>query len=113
MTEELLSGNWWLVRAEYPVACDASITEVIESDEDPLDDVDYVHELIEECVNSYGYLNDFYYDEDLDDSEEEQYDQWYSDQCEGIELNSEKITQKTIDKYGFEWLTSRINGRLY
>ena len=38
--EELISGNWWLVRAIYPVACDASINEVVESDEDPLNEVD-------------------------------------------------------------------------
>ena len=30
--EELISGNWWLVRAIYPIAGDASINEVFESD---------------------------------------------------------------------------------
>ena len=35
--EELISGNWWLVRAIYPVACDASINEVFESDEEMIE----------------------------------------------------------------------------
>ena len=52
--EELISSNWWLVRAIYPVACDASINEVLESDEDPLNEVDYANELKEDCVNSFG-----------------------------------------------------------
>ena len=43
--EELMSGNWWLVRAIYPVACNASINEVFESDDDPLNEVDYANEL--------------------------------------------------------------------
>lgn len=30
--KEFLNDNWWLVVARYPVACDASITEVIKSD---------------------------------------------------------------------------------
>lgn len=72
--EELISGNWWLVRAIYPIAGDASINEVFESDEDPLEEADYANELREECVNSFSYLDDFCYDEDSDDSEEEQYD---------------------------------------
>ena len=86
--EELMSGNWWLVRAIYPVACDASINEVFESDEDPLNEVDYANELREECVNSFGYLDDFNYDEDSYDSEEEQYDMWYRDQLYAISLES-------------------------
>ena len=102
--EELVSGNWWLVRAIYPVACDASINEVFESDEDPLNEVDYANELREECVDSFGYLNDFSYDSD--DSEE--YDMWYRDQLDAISLESEKITEQTIDEYGLKWLNSHI-----
>ena len=106
--EELLSGDWWLVRAEYPVSCDASIYHVIEADEDPLYDDDYMHELAEECVITYSYLNSFCYDSSLDEDEDEQYDQWYSDQYEGVEISSENLTEKTIDKYGLDWLSSRI-----
>ena len=106
--EELLSGNWWLVRAIYPVACDASINEVFESDEDPLNEVDYANELREECVDSFGYLDDFNYDEDSYDSEEEQYDMWYRDQLDAISLESERITEQTIDKYGLEWLNDYL-----
>ena len=102
--EELISGNWWLVRAIYPVACDASINEVFESD--PLNEVDYANELREECVDSFGYLNDFNYDSY--DSEEEQYDMWYQDQLDAISLESERITEQTIDEYGLEWLNSHI-----
>lgn len=104
--EELLSGDWWLVRAEYPVSCDASIYEVFESDEDPLNEVDYANELTDECINSYGYLNDFYYDSNSDS--DEQYEQWYQDQCDSISLSSEKITEETIDRYGLDWLSARI-----
>ena len=106
--EEFLNGNWWLVIAKYPVACDASINEVFESDEDPLNEVDYANELREECVNSFGYLDDFNYDEDSDDSEEEQYDMWYRDQLYAVSLESERITEKTIDKYGLEWLNDYL-----
>ena len=102
--EELISGNWWLVRAIYPVACDASINEVFESD--PLNEVDYANELREECVDSFGYLDDFNYDSY--DSEEEQYDMWYRDQLYAISLESERITEQTIDEYGLEWLNSHI-----
>ena len=49
--EEFLNGNWWLVIARYPVACDASINEVIESDEDPTLELSYANELRDECVN--------------------------------------------------------------
>ena len=105
--EELISGNWWLVRAIYPVACDASINEVLESDEDPLNEVDYANELKEDCVNSFSYLDDFIY-ENSDDSEEEQYDMWYRDQLDAISLESERITEQTIDEYGLEWLNNHI-----
>ena len=106
--EELISGNWWLVRAIYSVVCDASINEVFESDEDPLNKVNYANELRDECVNSFGYLDDFSYDEDSDDSEEEQYDMWYQDQLYAISLESERITEQTIDKYGLEWLNNYL-----
>ena len=46
--EEFLNGNWWLVIAKYPVACDASINEVIESEEDPTLESSYANELIDE-----------------------------------------------------------------
>ena len=106
--EELISGNWWLVRAIYPIAGDASINEVFESDEDPLEEADYANELREECVNSFSYLDDFCYDEDSDDSEEEQYDMWYQDQKDAISLESERITEQTIDECGLEWLNRHI-----
>lgn len=106
--EELIHGNWWLVRAMYPVVCDASINEVFKSDEDPLDDAEYANELREECVNSFSYLDDFNYDEDSDDSEEEQYDMWFQDLKEAVSLESERITEKTIDEYGLEWLNNHI-----
>lgn len=106
--EELISGNWWLVKAIYPIAGDASINEVFESDEDPLEEVDYANELREECVDSFSYLDDFCYDEDSDDSEEEQYDMWYQNQKDAISLESERITEQTIDECGLEWLNNYI-----
>lgn len=108
--KEFLNDNWWLVVARYPVACDASITEVIKSDEDPTLDPMYAVELIEECVDSFGYLNELHYDEELDNlegySEEEQYNDWYEQQKEDIQLTSERINKNIIDEYGLELLNN-------
>ena len=108
--KEFLNDNWWLVVARYPVACDASITEVIKSDEDPTLDSMYAVELIEECVDSFSYLDEFCYDEELDNlegySEEEQYTDWYEQQKEDIQLTSERINKNIIDEYGLELLNN-------
>lgn len=110
MTEEefLKDGDWWLVTAKYPVACDASIQEVIESEDDPLKDSSYENELIEECVDSFSYLNEFEYNDTLEISEDEQYDYWYDSQREGVEVYSMKIDEDLIDEYGLEWLNDKI-----
>ena len=139
--EEFLKGNWWLVIAKYPVACDASIKEVIESKEDPTLESSYVNELIEECVDSFGYLDEFTYDPDLEESEEDptlesdyanelsdecinsfsyldspdideddesQFEDWYEQQLEDIELEAIKIDEKVIDEYGVKWLNDYL-----
>lgn len=110
--EEFLNGNWWLVIAKYPVACDASIKEVIESEEDPTLESSYANELIEECVDSFGYLDEFTYDPDLEEGEEygeeDQFEDWYEQQREGIELEAIKIDEKVIDEYGIEWLNDYL-----
>ena len=108
--KEFLNDNWWLVVARYPVACDASIIEVIKSDEDPTLDSMYADELVEECVDSFSYLDEFCYDEELDNlegySEEEQYTDWYEQQKEDIQLTSERINKNIIDEYGLELLNN-------
>ena len=110
--EEFLNGNWWLVIAKYPVACDASIKEVIESEEDPTLESSYANELIEECVDSFGYLDEFTYDPDLEESEEcgkeDQLEDWYEQQLGEIELEAIKIDEKVIDEYGVEWLNDYL-----
>lgn len=107
--EEFLKGNWWLVTAKYPVACDASINEVIESEEDPTLESSYAKELIEECVDSFGYLDEFVYDPDLEESEEEdQFEDWYEQQREGVELEARKIDEDVIDEYGVKWLNDYL-----
>lgn len=83
--EEFLNGNWWLVIARYPVACDASINEVIESEEDPTLELSYANELRDECVNSFSYLD-----------------------SPDIELEAIKIDEKVIDEYGIEWLNDYL-----
>ena len=88
--EEFLKGNWWLVTAKYPVACDASINEVIESEEDPTLESSYARELIEEC------------------GEEDQFEDWYEQQREGVELEARKIDEDVIDEYGVEWLNDYL-----
>ena len=113
MTEEefLKDGDWWLVTARYPVSCDASINEVLESEDDPLKDSNYENELIEECVDSFSYLDEFECDPDLvyeGVTEDEQYDNWYESQREGIEVDSMKIDEDLIDEYGLEWLNDRM-----
>lgn len=102
--EEFLNGNWWLVIAKYPVACDASIKEVIESEEDPTLELDYSNELRDECVNSFGYLDS----PDLEEDNEDEFDDWYEQQLEGIELEAIKIDEKVIDEYGIDWLNSYL-----
>lgn len=97
--EEFLNGNWWLVIARYP---DASINEVIESEEDPTLELSYANELRDECVNSFSYLDS----PDID--EENQFEDWYEQQLEDIELEAIKIDEKVIDKYGIEWLNDYL-----
>ena len=101
--EEFLNGNWWLVIAKYPVACDASIKEVIESEEDPTLELSYANELRDECVNSFGYLGP-----DIDEDDEDQFEDWYEQQLEDIELEAIKIDEKVIDEYGIEWLNNYL-----
>lgn len=101
--EEFLNGNWWLVIAKYPVACDASINEVIESEEDPTLELSYANELRDECVNSFSYLDRPDIDED-----EDQFEDWYEQQLEDIELEAIKIDEKVIDEYGIEWLNDYL-----
>lgn len=100
--EEFLKGNWWLVIAKYPVACDASIKEVIESDEDPTLESSYANELIDECINSFSYLDS----PDID--EDDQFEDWYEQQLEDIELEAIKIDEKVIDEYGVKWLNDYL-----
>lgn len=102
--EEFLNGNWWLVIARYPVACDASINEVIESDEDPTLELSYANELRDECVNSFGYLDG----PDIDEDNEDQFEDWYEQKLEDIELEAIKIDEKVIDEYGIEWLNNYL-----
>ena len=101
--EEFLKGNWWLVIAKYPFACDASIKEVIESEEDPTLESDYANELSDECINSFSYLDSPDIDED-----ESQFEDWYEQQLEDIELEAIKIDEKVIDEYGVEWLNDYL-----
>jgi hypothetical protein len=102
--EEFLNGNWWLVIARYPVACDASINEVIESDEDPTLELSYANELSDECINSFGYLDS----PDIDEDNEDQFEDWYEQKLEDIELEAIKIDEKVIDEYGIEWLNNYL-----
>lgn len=102
--EEFLNGNWWLVIAKYPVACDASINEVIESEEDPTLELSYANELRYECVNSFSYLDS----PDIDEDDEDQFEDWYEQQLEDIELEAIKIDEKVIDEYGIEWLNDYL-----
>lgn len=100
--EEFLNGNWWLVIAKYPVACDASIKEVIESEEDPTLESSYANELIDECINSFSYLDS----PDIDEDDEDQFEDWYDQKLEDIELEATKIDEKVIDEYGVKWLNA-------
>lgn len=102
--EEFLNGNWWLVIARYPVACDASINEVIESEEDPTLELSYANELRDEYVNSFSYLDS----PDIDEDDEDQFEDWYEQQLEDIELEAIKIDEKVIDEYGIEWLNDYL-----
>ena len=102
--EEFLNGTWWLVIAKYPVACDASIKEVIKSEEDPTLESSYASELIDECINSFSYLDS----PDIDEDDEEQFEDWYDQKLEDIELEATKIDEKVIDEYGVKWLNDYL-----
>ena len=102
--EEFLNENWWLVIARYPVACDASIKEVIESEEDPTLESDYANELSDECINSFSYLDS----PDIDEDDEAQFEDWYEQQLKDIELEVIKIDEKVIDEYGVKWLNDYL-----
>ena len=102
--EEFLKGNWWLVIAKYPVACDASIKEVIESEEDPTLESDYANKLSDECINSFSYLDS----PDIDEDDESQFEDWYEQQLEDIELEATRIDEKVIDEYGINWLNDYL-----
>ena len=110
--EQLLKdGHWWLITTQYPVACTAAIYRVVQSDKDPVENMpqDEWNELVDKCIESFGYLgNDFEYDETLEESEDEQYDDWYNSQKEDIEMFSERITEDTIDDWGVDMLNSWV-----
>lgn len=113
LTEEqiLKDGNWWLITAKYPVACTAAIYRVVQDDENPVEHMseDEWHELVDECIDSYSYLgDDFEYDDILEESEDEQYDDWYNEQKEGVEVFAQKIDKDAIDNYGINWLNAYI-----
>ena len=40
--------------------------------------------------------------------EEDQFEDWYEQQREGIELEAIKIDEKVIDEYGVEWLNDYL-----
>lgn len=110
--EQLLKDeNWWLITTQYPVACTTAIYRVVQSDKDPVENMpqDEWSELVDECIESFGYLgNDFEYDETLEESEDEQYDDWYTSQKEDIEMVSERITEDTINNWGVDMLNSWV-----
>lgn len=109
--EEFLKGTWWLITAKYPVACTAEIYEVVQSENNPVEEMDISdwNQLADECIESYSYLGeDFAYDDTLEESEEEQYDDWYDEQLQDIEIFATKITKDNIDSWGVEWLSDYI-----
>jgi len=110
LTEEqvLKDRNWWLIITQYPVACTAAIYRVVQSDENPIEHMsqDEWSELVDECVDAYSYLgDDFEYDDTLEESEDEQYDDWYDSQREGIDMFAEKIDEKVISNWGIDMLS--------
>lgn len=110
MTREefLKDGDWWLVIAAYPTVRDDFIAEVIESEDNPTGLNDYTNQLTEECIEYYGYLDDFNYNPDSEESEDEQYDYWYDSLYNSIEVSAVKIDEDVIDEYGLEWLNDKI-----
>ncbi len=113
MTKEqfLKDGNWWLIIAKYPSAQSAEIYEVIQSENNPVEEMGNSewNELADECINAFSYLGeDFEYDDTLDESEEEQYDEWYDEQLQNIEIFANKITKDNIDSWGADWLSDYV-----
>lgn len=99
---DFLNGDYWLVTARFPVACDAIIREVTQSEPTDAD----IDELVDDCIDSYGYLRPI--DDELAETEEERYEIWYDELREDIEVNAYKIDEKIIDEYGTEYLEDHL-----
>lgn len=102
--EELISGKYWLITIKYPSAQDACNYEVVKSDTNPQETYikDNWDDLVEEVINDYIYLD---HPEDMD---EEEYEDFYEDLRQEVEIYSELITEDNINNYGEDWLNGYL-----
>lgn len=102
--EELTNGKYWLITIKYPSVQDASNYEVVKSDVDPQETYikDAWEDLVEEVINDYIYLD---HPEDMD---EDEYESFYENLRQEVEIYSELITEDDINNYGVDWLNSYL-----
>lgn len=102
--KELTNGKYWLITIKYPSARNACNYEVVKSDVDPQETYikDNWEDLVEEVINSFDYLD---HPEDMD---EEEYDDFYEDLRQRIEIYTKLITEDNINNYGEDWLNDYL-----
>ena len=93
---KLINGNYYLVQVKYPTAQDCSDYYISDSEE-----IDYLEELVEECLYNYAYIDEPL-EEDFEDPEAftQEYDDWYENTRNSIEIIFKKITPELVENFG-------------
>ena len=94
--KELTNGNYYLVRVKYPTALDCSDYYISDSEE-----IDCLEELVEECLCNYAYIDEPL-EVDFEDPEAftQEYDDWYENTRNSIEIIFNKITPQLVENFG-------------
>ena len=102
---KLINDNYYLVQVKYPTAQDCSDYYISDSEEihisDSEEEIDRLEELVEECLCNYAYI-DKPLEEDFEDPEAftQEYDGWYENTRNSIEIIVNKITPQLVKNFG-------------
>lgn len=93
---KLINDNYYLVQVKYPTAQDCSDYYISDSEE-----IDCLEELVEECLHNYAYIDEPL-EEDFEDPEAftQEYDSWYENTRNSIEIILNKITPQLVKNFG-------------
>lgn len=94
---KLINDNYYLVQVKYPTAQDCSDYYISDSDEE----INLLEELVEECLCNYAYIDEPL-EEDFEDHEAftQEYDDWYENTRNSIEIIVNKITPQLVENFG-------------